>query len=95
VAIEVLGSPAGAFRPVLEQVSDPKAAPWEGEKKMKLWRIVPLFVLFIALPSMVLAQPSKSSGPKWLHHTKKNPHQSSVHHAKPAHYSSKRKTPNR
>jgi hypothetical protein len=62
---------------------------------MKLWRIAALFVLVLALPSLVLAQPSKSSGPKWLHHTKKNPHQSSVHHAKPAHHASKHKTQHR
>ena len=62
---------------------------------MKLWRIAALSIMVLALPSLVLAQPSKSSGPKWLHHTKKNPHQSSVHHAKPAHHASKHKTPNR
>ena len=54
-----------------------------------------MFALVLAVPSLGLAQPSSDSGPKWLHHTKKNPHQSSVHHAKPAHHASKHKTPNR
>jgi hypothetical protein len=89
----MLQLPTGHFRPVLETAQHLK--PWEGEKKMKLWGISSLFVLVLALPSLVLAQPSKSSGPKWLHHTKKNPHQSSVHHAKPTHHATKHKTPNR
>lgn len=63
--------------------------------KTRLWRIAAMFALVLAVPSLGLAQPSSDSGPKWLHHTKKNPHQSSVHHAKPAHHASKHKTPNR
>ena len=62
---------------------------------MKLWRIAALFVLALALPLLAQGQPANASGPKWLHHTKKNPHQNSVHHAKPAHRASKHKTPNR
>jgi hypothetical protein len=62
---------------------------------MRLWRIAATFVLVLALPSFVSGQPSNISGPKWLHHTKKNPHQSSVHHAKPAHHASKHKASNR
>ena len=62
---------------------------------MRLWRIVAMFVLVLALPLLVSGQPSNTTGPKWLHHAKKNPHQSSVHHAKPAHHTSKHKTPTR
>ena len=63
--------------------------------KMRLWKSAVLFVSALALPLLALGQPSNTGGPKWLHHTKKNPHQSSVHHAKPARHASKHKTPSR
>jgi|HubBroStandDraft_4_1064222.scaffolds.fasta_scaffold14167_3 hypothetical protein len=63
--------------------------------KMRLWRMAALFLSTFAFPSLALSQPASIRGPKWFHHTKKNPHQSSVHHAKPAHHASKHKTPNR
>jgi hypothetical protein len=85
----------GHSRPALEQYRDLKLRLGEGEEKMRLRRFAGLFVTALALPLLALGQPANAGGPKWLHHTKKNPHQSSVHHAKPAHRASKHKTPNR
>jgi hypothetical protein len=64
---------------------------------MKFTRILAVSLLCLAFSSAALAQPAPANapaaGPKWLHHHKKNPNQNKVHHPKPSHRTSKRKTP--
>jgi hypothetical protein len=64
---------------------------------MKFARLLSVFLL-VLIPSVpVFGQPTTAGGPPKLfhHHAKKNPHQSSVHHAKPAHHATKHEKPNR
>jgi hypothetical protein len=59
---------------------------------MKLTQILATVFLGVTLCSVMIAEPAFASGPsKWFHHQKKNPHQSQVHHAKPAHHATKHK----
>jgi hypothetical protein len=61
---------------------------------MKLTVTIAALLLALALSASIIAQPASASGPsKWFHHQKKNPHQSSVHHAKPAHHATTHKAP--
>jgi hypothetical protein len=60
---------------------------------MKVGRPLSALLLALALFFIVLQPAAAATGPsKWFHHQKKNPNQSRVHHAKPAHHASKHRS---
>lgn len=61
---------------------------------MKFARLLSVCVFVLITSAAAFGHSDTAGGPpKLFHHGKKNPHQSSVHHAKPAHHATKHKKP--